>query len=98
MLEIDARLKAEIESICNNTAAPTFENTILAFDKAGEMLNKVSGVFFNLMECMSDEEMLNIAEEVSPLLSAHGDDIAIMRNVASITMQHSYQPTHWCWN
>lgn len=69
--------KADIESICNNTAAPTFENTILAFDKAGEMLNKVSGVFFNLMECMSDDEMLNIAEEVSPLLSAHGDDIAM---------------------
>ncbi len=69
--------KAEIEAICNNTETPTFENTIWAFDKSGELLGKVGGVFFNMMECMSDDELLQIAEEVTPLLTAHGDDIAM---------------------
>lgn len=69
--------KAEIKAICNNTATPTFENTIWAYDKSGELLNKVAGVFFNLMECMSSDEMQKIAEKVSPLITAHGDDIAM---------------------
>ena len=69
--------KAEIEAICNNTETPTFENTIWAYDKSGELLGKVAGVFFNMMECMSSDELMAIAEEVSPLISAHGDDIAM---------------------
>lgn len=69
--------KAEIEAICNNSETPTFENTIWAYDKSGELLGKVGGVFFNMMECMSDDELLQIAEEVMPMMSAHGDDIAM---------------------
>ena len=69
--------KAEIEAICANTETPTFENTIWAYDKSGELFSKVAGVFFNLMECMSSDEMMKIAEEVSPLISTHGDDIAM---------------------
>ena len=69
--------KAEIEAICNNTETPSFENTIWAYDKSGELLGKVSGIFFNMMECMSSDELQNIASEVSPILTAHGDDIAM---------------------
>lgn len=69
--------KAEIEAICNNSETPTFENTIWAYDKSGELLGKVGGVFFNMMECMSDDELLQIAKEVMPMMSAHGDDIAM---------------------
>ena len=69
--------KAEIEAICNNTETPSFDNTIWAFDKSGELLNKVSGVFFNMMECMNNDEMQAIAEEVMPLMTAHGDDISM---------------------
>lgn len=69
--------KAEIEAICNKSETPTFENTIWAYDKSGELLGKVGGVFFNMMECMSDDELLQIAEEVMPMMSAHGDDIAM---------------------
>ena len=68
---------AEIEAICNNTESPTFENTIWAYDKSGELLGKVSGVFFNMMECMNSEELQQIALEVMPMLTAHGDDIAM---------------------
>lgn len=69
--------KAEVEAICDNPETPSFDNTIWAYDKSGELLGKVSGVFFNMMECMSSDELMAIAEEVSPLLSAHGDDIAM---------------------
>ncbi|MBR4738495.1 MAG: peptidase M3, partial [Bacteroidales bacterium] len=69
--------KAEIEAIVNNSEAPTFENTILAFEYSGRLLNEVCGVFFNLSECENSPEMEAIAEEVTPLLSAHGDDIAL---------------------
>ncbi len=67
----------EIDQIVNNPEAPTFENTIEAFEYSGELLNTVSGVFFNLSECENNEEMEKIAEEVTPKLSAHGDNIAL---------------------
>ena len=72
-----ARQKAEIDSIVNNTETPTFENTILAYEYSGQLLKEVSGVFFNLSECENSPEMEAIEEEVTPLLSAHGDDIAL---------------------
>ena len=69
--------KAEIDSIVNNPEAPTFQNTIEALEYSGELLSTVSSVFFNLSECENSPEMEAIAEEVTPLLSAHGDDIAL---------------------
>ncbi len=71
------RQKAEIEAIANNTEAPTFENTILAYEYSGQLLKEVSSVFFNLSECENSKEMEAIEEKVTPLLSAHGDDIAL---------------------
>ncbi|MGE0078187.1 MAG: M3 family metallopeptidase [Bacteroidales bacterium] len=67
--------KAEIDAIINNTEAPTFENTILAFDKSGQLLSKVSRVFFSLNSANTSPELQKIAREVSPLLTAHGDNI-----------------------
>ena len=64
-----------IDAIVNNTEEPTFENTILALENSGELLNKVTAVFFNLAECMNSPEMEKIAEEAMPKLSAHGDNI-----------------------
>ena len=69
--------RAEIDSIVNNTETPTFENTILAYEYSGQLLNEVGAVFFNLSECENSDEMEAIAEEVTPLLSKHGDDIAL---------------------
>ena len=73
-----AEQKAEIDAIVNNAETPTFENTILPFDKSGEILDRVSNVFFNLNECLTSDEMVAIAEEVLPMLSKHSD--AIMMN------------------
>ena len=72
-----ARQKAEIDAIVNNPEAPTFENTILAYEYSGQLLNEVASVFFNLSECENSDEMEAIAEEVTPMLSKHGDDIAL---------------------
>ena len=69
--------KAEIDEIVNNTEAPTFENTIEAYEYSGELLGRVSSVFFNLSECENNEEMEAIADKITPMLSAHGDDIAL---------------------
>ena len=71
------RQKDEIDAIVNNSEAPTFENTILAYEYSGQLLKEVGGVFFNLSECENSPEMEAIAEEVTPLLSAHEDDIAL---------------------
>lgn len=66
-----------IEAIVSNNEAPTFENTIIALENSGELLNKVSSVFFNLAECCNSEEMEAIAEEIMPKLSQHGDNISL---------------------
>ena len=71
------RQKAEIDSITSNPAAPTFANTIEAYEYSGQLLKEVSAVFFNLSECENSDAMDAIAEEVTPLLSAHEDDIAL---------------------
>lgn len=69
--------KAEIDAITGNTEAPTFANTIEALEQSGDLLNEVSAVFFNLAECINSPEMEKIAEEATPLVSAHGDDIML---------------------
>ena len=67
----------EIDAIVNNTETPTFQNTVLCLDKSGQTLNRVSNVFFNILECNSDDELLALAEQVMPMLSKHGDAISM---------------------
>ena len=62
-----AEAKADIDAIINNPDEPTFENTIEALEYAGSTLNQVSHIFYNLLEANTNEEMQNIAEEISPL-------------------------------
>lgn len=72
-----AENEAEIAAIVNNPDAPTFANTIEALDRSGELLDKVVGVFFNILEADGNDEMNKIAEEVTPLLSALSDGIIL---------------------
>ncbi len=65
----------EIEAIIANTASPDFENTLDAFDKSGNLLEKVSSVFFGLNGANTNQQMQDIAKKLSPLLSKHNDDI-----------------------
>ena len=70
-----AQQKANIEAIVNNPEAPTFENTILAFEETSPILEKVEGVFFNLSESDSTPEMQAIEEEVQPLITEASNEI-----------------------
>ena len=63
--------KAEIDAIVANPAEPTFENTIEAMEYAGQTLNRVAGIFYNLMEANTNDAMQEIAEQVSPMLTEY---------------------------
>ena len=65
----------EIDAIANNTEAPTFENTLVAKEKTGELLNKVSRVFFHLNGADTSDTRKAIAKDVTPLLSKHRNSI-----------------------
>ncbi|MDY0103855.1 MAG: M3 family metallopeptidase [Lentimicrobium sp.] len=67
----------EIVAIAENTEAPNFENTILAFDKSGKLLTRVGNVFYNLNGANTNDQMQEIARKISPLVSKHQDDISM---------------------
>lgn len=66
---------AEIEAIVNNAEEPNFENTILAYDKAGELMSKVGAVFGGINGANTTPRMQEIARETTPMLSAHRNAI-----------------------
>ena len=69
--------KGEIQRIIDNPEAPTFENTIVALEKSGRMLGRVSAVFFHLTGANTTDRLDEINTEISPKLSAHGDSIVL---------------------
>lgn len=69
--------KLEIEKIANNPEPVTFENTLVAMEKSGELLNRVATVFFSLLSANSNSDMEALAAELSPKLSAHSDEIQL---------------------
>ncbi len=72
-----AAARAEIDAITNNEEKPTFENTLEALDFSGQTLDRLSSVFFNLNSAETCDEMQKIAQEVSPLLTAFGNDVSL---------------------
>ncbi|MDE6391488.1 MAG: hypothetical protein K2L26_08755 [Duncaniella sp.] len=69
--------RAEIEAIAANPETPTFDNTILAMDKSGQLLNKVMLVFASLDETDNTPEMQEISEVAYPLYSEAADEISM---------------------
>ena len=69
--------RADIDAIINNPEAPTFENTIVAMEQAGELLGRVSGLFFVLNNCCTNAEMQQIALNVTPKLTALSNDVSL---------------------
>ena len=68
---------AEIDSITNNTAAPTFENTVLAYEKSGRVLARATSILSGLVGANGTEELQKIDEETTPLLSDHQDALLL---------------------
>ena len=69
--------KEEIKSISENPEPPTFENTLVALDFAGQHLDRISSLFFNLNSAETNDEIQKIAQEVSPLLTEFSNDIIL---------------------
>lgn len=71
----------EIKAIVENTAEPTFENTIVALDNSGEILARVSGVFFALTEADTNDELAALEAKIAPMLSEHNDNIYLNQDL-----------------
>ena len=69
--------KAELDAIINNQEAPTFQNTIAAYELSGDILDKVSNVLFNLQETEGSDEMNKIVEQATELITEHSDNISM---------------------
>lgn len=73
--------KAEIDAIAQSEKDPTFENTIIALDRSGAQLDRISSIFFNLNSAETSPEIQAIAQEVSPWLSAFKNDIILNQHL-----------------
>ena len=69
--------RAEIDAIINNPEEPTFENTIVAMEQAGALLNRVTSLFFVLNNSDTSDEMQAIANNITPKLTELGNDISL---------------------
>jgi peptidyl-dipeptidase Dcp len=76
-----AEQKKEIELIANSTEKPTFENTLVAMERTGETLKRVSAIFFNLTNSHTNPELQAVEEEIAPILASHFDDINLNKKL-----------------
>jgi peptidyl-dipeptidase Dcp len=67
----------EVDAIINNPATPNFENTIVALERSGALLNKVSSPFYNLLGSETNDELQAIAEKLSPIMTEHSNTIRL---------------------
>lgn len=65
----------EVDMIVNQRSMPTFENTIEPYERSGELLGRVANIFYALLGAESNDEMMAVSQEVSPLLSEHSNNI-----------------------
>lgn len=69
--------KEEVDAIVSNPDTPTFENTLEALEYSGMLLDRVTSIFFNLNSAETSPEMQELAQEISPMVTAHGNDITL---------------------
>lgn len=67
----------EIEAIANNSEPPTFENTIVAMERSGELLTRVQRVFYNMTSAHTNEQLQELQSEMAPRFSEHSDNIRL---------------------
>ena len=72
-----AEQRAEFDAIANNPEPPSFDNTIVAAERSGQVLLRVSNVFFNLVGANTNPQMEKVQSTVAPLLAAHADAITL---------------------
>ncbi len=71
----------QVRKIADLSEAPTFENTLVAFEKSGEILDRVQAVFFNMSTANTDEKIQKLEETIAPRLASHSDDIYLNKKL-----------------
>ncbi len=69
--------KKEIDNIVNNTAAPNFENTIVALENSGKLLSKVSSPFYNMLSAETNDDLQALAQQISPIMTEHSNSVSL---------------------
>jgi peptidyl-dipeptidase Dcp len=80
MPAFEAGMKQQIdesEAIANLTSEPTFDNTLVAMEKSGEILERTGAIFFNLASANSDDQIQELEEKIAPMLAMHSDNILL---------------------
>ena len=86
------------EQIASSTDAPTFENTLVAMEKSGEILERVQSVFFNMATANTDETIQSIEEKLAPRLASHSDDIYLNKKLFARVESLWQQRTQQTWS
>ena len=83
----------EIDQIVNQPEAPTFENTIEALDRTGELLGKVTSVFYNQLSAETSDYLDELSQRMSPILTEHSNNITLnkrlFRRVKAVYENHA---------
>ncbi len=87
--------RAEIDAIVSNPKKPSFVNTIVALERQGELLGRVSGLFFNILEADATDEMQEIAQRVQPKLTQLSNDISLNPELFA-RVKAVYEHPGWC--
>ena len=89
-----AQAKSEVDAIVANPEAPSFDNTILALERAGIRLSDISGIFYNLLEADTSPQMQDIAEKVAPMMTEYSMYVSLNETLFSrIKAVHDSEPT-----
>ncbi len=88
----------QVREIAELTSAPTFENTLVALEKSGEVLERVQSVFFNMTTANTDEKIQEIEEKIAPRLASHSDDIYLNKKLFARVESLWRQRTEQTWN
>ena len=81
---------ANIQAITSNAEAPTFDNVIVAFDNSSPILDRVGGVFYNLTEAETTDELTALSMKLAPVMSEHNDNI-LLNEALSAKIKDVYQ-------
>jgi len=73
--------EAQVNAIANNDAEATFDNTIVALDRAGATLNRVLGVFYPMLSANADDALMDVSNRMAPLLSEHFNSITLNKQL-----------------
>lgn len=82
--------RKEIQDIANNSGTPTFDNTLAALDRSGELLDRISNIFFNLLVCNTSKELQDLAQKIQPELTAFSNEISLNEKLFQ-RVKHVYE-------